>query len=529
MKLWLDDMRPAPMGWTLAATMAQAQEYLRTAPVEEASLDHDLGACVACTKARGGNWGGNMPHCEHVGTGYTLCVWMAQTGHWPQTKPTVHSMNAEGAARMRGVITRYFGTTGEAERPQLTKATTFIPDASMTLSKRPAAFPSGMPQFAVHGRGPHVAADDGREYLDWMCGLGALTVGHTHPRVVRAVQHQMALGAIFSLPSVLESQVAERLCGIIPCAEQIRVVKTGSEACAAAARIARMATGRDVLVVDDVGYHGWHDGFGVVKDKHPGVPDSNLDTTWAFERRNLNSLRELFDDSRGEIAAVMIEPVMGETPDPAYLQAVVDIAHDDGALVIFDEMLCGGRLALGGAQAYCNVTPDLGVFGKAFGGGLPFAFVAGPRHVMKHAWPISGTFSGDALALAAADAMLDIYRDEGVIEALWSHGRMAMSAIQGVIDDRKLPIRIEGQAPRFWLTWDGVDKRLPMSVFVQRCAEAGVLVHPNVFFANAAMTLQEVEASCFAFIAALHEVADGLRDNDLAHRLVGDMYADSVR
>jgi len=403
-----------------------------------------------------------------------------------------------------------------------------IPDASFTLSKRPRAFPSGVWGQVTCGKGPRVWTRDGRVLMDWICGLGALAVGHDHPHVMAAVSKQLLKGTLFSLPSVLEEEVADRLCEVIPCADQVRVVKTGSEACSAAVRIARMATGRDVILTTETSYHGWHDGFVAVKPKHPGVPDQFEEVIFSVPYNELGRLTEILRDN--PVAAVMLEPVQGEPPKPGYLDGLVKAAHEYGALVIFDEMLCGGRMNLGGAQKYYGVMPDLATFGKALGGGLPFAFVCGRSDLMKHAWPVSGTFSGDALALAAAEAMLDIYRDEPVITSLWRNGEIVQQALLQVAERYDLTLVIHGHAPRFWLDFSPtVDKRLALSVFSQQAAKRNQLVHPSVIFASAAMTSQEATSGASALADAMAVVCEGIKEGTLAELLVGDPYEDSVR
>jgi glutamate-1-semialdehyde aminotransferase len=407
----------------------------------------------------------------------------------------------------------------------MVRALEYIPEGSFTLSKRPDAFPSqGSPRFAARGQGPYVIDDKGVSYLDWICGLGALTVGHTHPHVIDAVIKQVRDGAIYSLPSVLEGQVAERLCGLIPCAEQVKVVKTGSEACAAAVRIARAATGREKIVKFKDHYHGWHDWTMVTSAKHPGVPDSLLSGILEIHK-DFD-----FDEAAGLPAAFICEPerLLLNGFD---LPRLMDVAREHGVLIIFDETLSGGRLRLGGAQEMIGLYPDLAVFGKAFGGGYPFAFVCGKREYMQHAWPVSGTFSGDAIGLTAANAMLDVFEEPNhnglgasVIDTMWSVGQRLWEALETKAKAVGLPLNLGGNYPRFWIKDFGpdIDRRQAMSVFVQICAAWGVLVHQAVIFASAAMTEPQIERSIDAMTHAVNEIHHHVM-------LRGEPYKDSVR
>jgi glutamate-1-semialdehyde 2,1-aminomutase len=398
----------------------------------------------------------------------------------------------------------------------LERALAVTPGGSQTLSKRPAAFPSHMPQFAVRGEGPYLIANDGRRYLDWIGSLGATPLGYSHPKIIDAVTRQLRNGAIYSLPSIREAEVAEQLVDVIPCAEQIRFLKTGSEACSAAVSIARAATGRDLILCDDIGYHGWHDTFRILGERHPGVPDELGNLVSTFPYNDLGGLLSDFEFHGHRVGAIFLEPARLETPRPGYLQAVVNLAHEHGALVIFDEMILGGRLALAGGSEYFGVTPDLAVYGKAFGAGLPLAFVAGSRELMKHAWPISGTFSGDVLALAACEAMLEIYRTEGVIDDLWANGLRLMQSIDSDV------ARTRGYPPHFALTFHCNQPRERASVFVQGCADYGVLFHPAIVNASAAMTTDDVDYTVHVVTKVLGEIVDG-------RQLRGDPFADSAR
>lgn len=286
------------------------------------------------------------------------------------------------------------------------------PGGSQTLSKRAGAFPGGYPHYIARGEGPYVWDVDGRRYLDLIGGLGATPFGHRHPYVDEAIERQLKDGILFGLPHRLEVDLAERLCAVIPCAESVRFVKTGSEACAGAIRIARMATGRSFVLMADNGYHGWHDWYAVTKPQHPGVPPWLSNTVGTFPYGDPHALRSVLTVAAAEglhVAAVILEPALMAEPPSGYLAEVVRLSHEFGALAIFDEMILGGRVALAGGQELYGVTPDLATFGKAFANGLPLAFIAGRRDLMQHAWPVSGTFGGECLSLAACWAVLDLW------------------------------------------------------------------------------------------------------------------------
>tara|TARA_R110000824_G_scaffold44320_4_gene129011 strand:- start:4362 stop:5582 length:1221 start_codon:yes stop_codon:yes gene_type:complete len=400
------------------------------------------------------------------------------------------------------------------------RAEAMTPSGSHTMSKRPASYPIDGERFASRGDGAHVTATDGRRYLDFVCSLGATTLGYSHPVITEAVIAQVKAGSLFSFPHRLEVDLAERLCEVIPCAENIRFVKTGSEACAAAASISRSYTGRDVILCEDVGYHGWHDGFRVLANSHPGVPDGMRQFVRMFTYGDLNSLAQMLD---GDVAAVMIEPARLSSPPDGFLEAVRDMAHRAGALLIFDEMILGGRHALAGGQEFFSVTPDMATFGKAFGAGYPFAFVAGSANVMQHAWPISGTYSGDAVGLAACSAMLRVYDDDDVIHTIRRNGRMLWDRLLGTGI-----VSLHGYYPHFQMRLLRHDQRIGMSYFVQECAAVNLLFHPQIVNISGVMDSTDMDFASSIAADVLGNMK-GMGDNDLSESLRSGLYEESVR
>lgn len=353
---------------------------------------------------------------------------------------------------------------------------------AQTGSKAPGRVgPLGaFPLYLDRGEGAYVWDVDGNQYIDFFNGNCAVTLGHGHPDVARAVLQAATQGVLLSLPSRLEVEVAEQLVEILPGAEQVRFVKTGSEACAAAVRLARMATGRAIILTVGSGYHGWHDWFTVLREAHPGVPDWYLRGVQSFDYDDLESLDAAAGDWSG-VAAIMLEPTLTEAPAPGFLQAIRDRADAHGALLIFDEMICGNRWAVGGGAEYFGVTPDLATYGKAFANGLPLAFVAGRADVMQHAWAISGTFGGETVALAACQEVLRAYRQEPVIARVWDVGRMLMDAVNGVCRRLNLPAEMIGYPCRPVLRWlvDDWARDTLIALFQQELAVKGILAHPS--------------------------------------------------
>jgi glutamate-1-semialdehyde 2,1-aminomutase len=407
----------------------------------------------------------------------------------------------------------------------------WTPFGSQTLSKASCRFPEGVyPPVLVRGEGPRVWDADGNEFIDLICSLGATAIGYGHPRVTDAMKAQIDRGPLFSLPNPLEGQVAERFCKLLGWPMAAKFAKTGSDACSMAVRAARAYAGRNVVLVADNGYHGTHDWFTVLRDQHPGVPEWMNRGVRTFAYNDLFDLQRKLSDSvwkeayvwtdeagtHGEtvptahpIALVMIEPTLFMPPAAGFLQGVVDLAHQHGALVCFDETILGGRMALGGGGEYFGVVPDLAVYGKALGGGYPIACVAGAADVIAGAVGYSGTFFGDCIGLAAMDATLDAYEQEPIIARQWEAGTAIMAHLGKTLNLFCLPGVVDGYAIHPRLTFTGDGGRYRMSLFLQEMAENGVLWHPAGINIPGRLTDAELQQVLTAIRLSLYAIAKG--------------------
>lgn len=321
----------------------------------------------------------------------------------------------------------------------LARAERVIPLGSQTFSKSRTQYPVGVsPLFIRRGQGARVWDLDGNEYIDFVSSLAAVTLGYNDPEVTAAVRAQLDEGTIFSLPHPLETEVAELICEMVPCAQMVRFGKNGSDATAGAIRLARAFTGRDRVAVS--GYHGWQDWYIGSTARHRGVPQATRALTHTFPYNDLAALEALLAGHRNEFAAVILEPMNVAEPQPGYLEAVRACTHRHGALLVFDETITGFRFANGGAQALFGVTPDLACFGKGLANGYPISAVAGRRDVMKLMEEIffSFTFGGDTLSLAAAKATLTKLRREPVTERLAARGRAIVDGTARIVQQAGL-------------------------------------------------------------------------------------------
>lgn len=316
----------------------------------------------------------------------------------------------------------------------LKRALRTIPLGTQTFSKSLTQYPLGVsPYFAARARGSRLWDVDGNEYIDFINGLAAITLGYNDPDVNDAVHRQVDEGSIFSLSHSLEFEVAEKIVEMVPCAEMVRFGKNGSDATAGAIRVARACTGRDHVAV--CGYHGWQDWYIGSTLRNLGVPEATQALTHTFQYNDLDSLKSLFVDLPVEIAAVILEPMNVHEPESGFLEGVQRVAHEHGALLIFDETITGFRFAKGGAQEYFGVTPDLATFGKGLANGYPVSAVAGKREYMRFMEDVffSFTFGGETLSLAAALATMNKLQDQPVIETLYRNGEMLADGVKDLI------------------------------------------------------------------------------------------------
>jgi len=319
----------------------------------------------------------------------------------------------------------------------LDRALKSIPLASQTFSKSLTQYPRGVsPFFIEKGKGARIWDEDGNEYIDFVNSLAAVTLGYCDKDVDRAVQEQMKNGVTFSLPHKLEMEVAEKLIEIIPCAEKVRFAKNGTDATSAAIRIARAYTGKEHIAV--CGYHGWQDWYIGSTTRNLGVPQSIKELTHKFEYNNIESLEKIFQEQ--DLACVIMEPMNVEYPKDNFLEKVKELVHKNNALLIFDETITGFRYSLGGAQELFNIIPDLASFGKGIANGYPLSAVVGGNSVMQKVEDIffSGTFGGETLSLAAANTVIDKYKNQNVAVYLDKLGQYLLVKLNKLIEDKDL-------------------------------------------------------------------------------------------
>ncbi|MBX3175848.1 MAG: glutamate-1-semialdehyde 2,1-aminomutase [Candidatus Hydrogenedentes bacterium] len=316
----------------------------------------------------------------------------------------------------------------------------------------------GDPFFVASGKGATITDADGNEYIDYVLSWGPLVLGHAHEAIETAVRDALSRGASFGIPTEAEILLAERLAKLVPCIEKARLVNSGTEATMSAIRLARGYTKRDLVVKIEGCYHGHVDsllvkaGSGLTTlgvPTSPGVPKAYAATTLTVPFNDLDAIRDVFEEHGPNIACVIVEPVAGNMgvipPVPGYLKGLRAFTSDYGALLIFDEVMTGFRVALGGAQERYGVTPDLCTLGKVIGGGLPVGAYGGPAEIMDHLSPVgpvyqAGTLSGNPLATAAGIAALDAIAQPGVMESLEAKLKQLGDGLGAIARETGVPV-----------------------------------------------------------------------------------------
>ena len=370
------------------------------------------------------------------------------------------------------------------------RAHDLIPGGSHTYAKGDDQYPEQAPAFIARGKGCHVWDLDGNEFIEYGMGLRAVTLGHAFEPVVEAAYRQMQQGINFNRPAKIEVDLAEDMLQLIDGADMVKFAKNGSDATTAAVKLARTYTGRDMVAIcGDQPFFSTDDWFIGSTEMNAGIPRTVIDLTLKFPYNDLDNLRELFDRHPHRIACVLMEAEAVVPPAPGYLKAVKELCEEQGAVLVFDEMITGFRWHLGGAQKFHGVVPHLSTFGKAMGNGFAIAALAGKREIMRlggvdHDQPrvflLSTTHGAETHALAASLATLCVYREHDVIEHLWRQGERLLEGVNQAIAGHGISSHF-GLAGRpcnlIYLTRDaqGKPSQAFRTLFLQELIRGGIL------------------------------------------------------
>lgn len=356
-----------------------------------------------------------------------------------------------------------------------------IPLGSQTFSKSRTQYPVGVsPFFACKGSGSYLWDVDGNKFIDLVASLAAVTLGYGDPDISKAVKKQLKKGVSLSLSNEIEVIVAEKITKLVPGAEMVRFAKNGSDVTSAAVRIARFYTSRDFII--SIGYHGWHDWYIGSTTRSMGVPKAVQDLTLTARYNDIAHIETLFEAAKGNVAAVILEPMNSEEPAPGYLESLRDFCSSKNILLIFDEVITGFRFAKGGAQELFGVTPDLTCFGKGIANGFPLSALTGKRKIMEGFKDVffSGTFGGELLSLTAASVVLDKISEGNTISELYRIGSIIQKALKQLISKNNYDfVNVSGNATWTFLTWTLENSDLQNKIktlFLQEMFKRGILI-----------------------------------------------------
>ena len=333
-----------------------------------------------------------------------------------------------------------------------------IPGGSHTYAKGDDQYPEFYAPYLTRGEGCHVWDVDGNEFIEYNMGVRAVSLGHGYRPVLEAAYRQMQQGINFVRPTLIELECAEQFLSIITGAEMVKFAKNGSDATTGAVRLARAHTGRDLVAVcADHPFFSTEDWFIGSTPMAAGVPENVRKLTVKFRYNDVEGLRTLFAHHPAKIACVILEPEKEDEPDEAFLRELRALCTRHGAVLILDEMITGFRWHLGGAQAYYGLVPDLSTFGKALGNGFSVSALAGKRELMERGglhhqgervFLLSTTHGAEGHALAAAMAVIQVYKEEPVVETLWQQGQRLRTGVTAMIEQLGLQryFRVRGKS-----------------------------------------------------------------------------------
>ena len=421
------------------------------------------------------------------------------------------------------------------------RAGELIPGNTQLRSRLASVFAEGVsPVYAERAKGSRFIDVDGNEYIDWANAVCAVILGHHDDVVDDAVKEQIDRGSIYSLNSPKEVELAEELVNTIPSAEMVRYTKGGGEACALAVRIARGATGKDKILFS--GYHGWHDWYQssqhlsdpkLASGVQPtGVPRALAGTAIPFAEGDLETLRRLLAENQGEVAAVMMEPMRSRIPEEGYLETIKELAHANDALLIFDEVSSGWRIAIGGAQEYLGVTPDMTVVAKCMSNGYPMGAVVGSRAAMAPGTDmfISSSYWSDNIGLTASLTTIRELKRRESAKRFKEIGDNLRVALDDAIESVGISARMQGLHTNLAISIDVPDESLRQVVntlYIQEMARRGVHT-TGTFIATLAHTEEDIRLTAEAAAESLEVIRSGL-EGDLEGLLIAKTRRDPFR
>ena len=406
------------------------------------------------------------------------------------------------------------------------RAKNVIPHLTGTFTRSAHSFVEGVyPVYIKSAEGSHFTDVDGNKYLDYLCGIGPITLGYNYQKVNDAIIAQLKNGILFSLPHPLELELSELISQTIPHAEMVKFEKTGSNAVSGAIRAARYITKRNKIAYCGSG-GVWHDWWATVVSRDGGVPEFNRDLISVFDYNDIEGLEQIFENNPNQIAAIVLEPTIFEKPQKDFLKKVRKLADQNNTILILDEIVTGFRFDIGGAQKYFDIKGDLVCFGKGMGNGLPISAITGPAEFMKRfddLW-VSSTNNPETLSMAGTKAVINEMKEKNTISHCWEIGTKLFNNWNRITEENNLNIKMIGYPIRMKIECKNSQDKISESLkalFLQEMVKKGIFFPPGQCFLSYSHsdddinhTLQKLEQSC-------QEIKNKVKDDDYQAHLEG--------
>ena len=408
------------------------------------------------------------------------------------------------------------------------RANKVIPHQTGTFSRSASHFVEGVyPSYIESAQGSHFTDVDGNEFIDYLCGLGPITLGYNYKPVNDAIVEQLKKGILFSLPHRIEVEASELFCRTIPNADKVKFEKTGSNAVTGAVRAARAITKRDIIAYCGSG-GVWHDWQAAMVSRDGGIPKFNAELIKIFEYNDIEGLEQIFDDNPNQIAAIVMEPTSFEKPKKEFLQKVRKIADSNGTLLILDEVITGFRFDIQGGQKFFDVKGDLTCFGKGMGNGLPISAISGPDEFMKifdELW-VSSTNNSEALSLAGTVAVINEMKEKETISRCWETGEKIFNGWNKITEENGLNSKISGYPVRMDMQcFDSNEKPSPelKALILQEMVKNGIFISPSWIAISYSHTDEDIQKTLDTLNLVCEKIRNQVKDENFGQFLEGKM------
>ena len=408
------------------------------------------------------------------------------------------------------------------------RANKVVPHQTGTFSRSASHFVEGVyPSYIESANGSHFTDVDGNEFIDYLCGLGPITLGYNYKSVNDAIIQQLKKGILFSLPHRIEVEASELFCQTIPYADKVKFEKTGSNAVTGAVRAARAITNRDIIAYCGGG-GVWHDWQAVMVSRDRGVPKFNAELIKIFEYNDVEGLEQIFEDYPNKIAAIVMEPTSFVKPKKEFLQKVRKIADSNGALLILDEVITGFRFDLQGGQKFFNVKGDLTCFGKGMGNGLPISAISGPDEFMNifdELW-VSSTNNSESLSLAGTVAVINEMKEKDTISKCWKIGEKIFNGWNKITKENNLNSIISGYPVRMDMQcFDSKNNSSPVlkALILQEMVKNGVFISPSWIAISYSHTNEDIQKTLDILDGVCKKIQNQVKNENFSELLEGKM------